>query len=120
MSPVFRRLLLFLLLLCVTVTEAAQVVGTVLVLSLVITPAAAAQRLSARASVVLALSTLFARLAADGGLVVNIVYVPDVRASSFITFIAFAIYAVARLCSALRRRSRRTPSSRPDGDSPHT
>ncbi len=99
--------LLFLYLLCVTVTEAAQVVGTVLVLSLVITPAAAAQRLSARTGVVTALSVLFALIAADGGLVVNIVYVPDFRASSFITFIAFGIYGVARLGVPLLRRSPR-------------
>ncbi len=96
---------LFLYLLCVTVTEAAQVVGTVLVLSLVITPAAAAQRLSARTGVVVALSTLFALIAADGGLVVNIVYFPSVRASAFITFIAFGIYVLARLWAARRWRT---------------
>ena len=95
--------LLFLLMLCVTVTEAAQVVGTVLVLSLVITPAAAAQRLSADPGVVLGLSTVFALIAAVGGLLVNIVYVPDVRASSFITFIAFGIYALARIAAAARQ-----------------
>ena len=38
----------FLVVLALTVTEAAQIVGTLLVLSLTITPAAAAQRLSAR------------------------------------------------------------------------
>lgn len=95
--------LAFLLLLCVTVTEAAQVVGTILVLSLVITPAAAAQRVSSRSAIVVALSVLFALIAADGGLVVNIVYAPHVRASSIITFIAFGIYAIARGLSAVRR-----------------
>src|SRR6185312_9701081 len=64
--------LLFLYLLAVTVTEAAQIVGTLLVLSLTITPAAAAQRLSARPAVVMGLSVLFAFLAADGGLVANL------------------------------------------------
>ena len=96
--------LIFLVVLCVTVTEAAQIVGTVLVLSLVITPAAAAQRLSVRAATVVALSMLFALVAADGGLIVNIVYVPKVRASSFITFIAFGIYALARVAAAIRER----------------
>jgi zinc/manganese transport system permease protein len=100
--------LIFVLLLCVTVTEAAQVVGTILVLSLVITPAAAAQRLSSRAAVVLALSTLFTLVAADGGLLVNIVYVPHAPASSLITFIAFATYALARVYSTLRRTTRAT------------
>jgi zinc/manganese transport system permease protein len=104
---------LFLFLLCITVTEAAQIVGTILVLSLAITPAAAAQRLSARAGVVVTLSVLFALIAADGGLIVNIVYVPDVRASSFITFIAFAIYAAARLAAAVRHRIRRVDDTSP-------
>jgi zinc/manganese transport system permease protein len=88
---------LFLYLLCITVTEAAQVVGTLLVLSLVITPAAAAQRLSARAGVVMALSVGFALLAADGGLAAGVVFAPSFRSSSFITFVAFATYAIARL-----------------------
>jgi zinc/manganese transport system permease protein len=97
--------LLFLFLLCVTVTEAAQVVGTLLVLSLVITPAAAAQRLSVRAGLVTILSMLIALVAADGGLLINIVAVPRFKASSFIAFIAFAIYAVARVVAAARRRT---------------
>jgi zinc/manganese transport system permease protein len=97
--------LVFLLLLCVTVTEAAQVVGTILVLSLVITPAAAAQRVSSRTAVVLGLSIGFALVAADGGLVINIVYAPHVRASSIIAFIAFGLYAVARGLAAVRARA---------------
>jgi zinc/manganese transport system permease protein len=88
---------LFLYLLCLTVTEAAQIVGTVLVLSLAITPAAAAQRLSSRAGVVVLLSIGFSVLAADGGLLLNLLYLPGVRASSLITFIAFAVYASARV-----------------------
>jgi zinc/manganese transport system permease protein len=45
--------LLFVYVLAITVTEAAQIVGTLLVLSLAITPAAAASRLSARTPVVI-------------------------------------------------------------------
>lgn len=97
---------LFLFLLCITVTEAAQIVGTILVLSLTITPAAAAHRLSSRAGVIAALSTLFALIAADGGLLINIVFVPAVRASSFITFIAFGIYLLSRVAAiGLQRRA---------------
>jgi zinc/manganese transport system permease protein len=48
--PVGRLGLLFLVVLALTVTGAAQVVGTLLVLSLAMTPAAAAQRLSANPS----------------------------------------------------------------------
>jgi zinc/manganese transport system permease protein len=94
---------LFLYLLCLTVTEAAQIVGTVLVLSLAITPAAAAQRLSSRAGVVVLLSIGFSVLAADGGLLLNLLYLPDVRASSLITFIAVAIYAAARAAGPVLR-----------------
>jgi zinc/manganese transport system permease protein len=97
--------LLFLYLLAVTVTEAAQIVGTLLVLSLTITPAAAAQRLSARPAVVTALSVVFAFVAADGGLVANLDH-PSVKASVFVTFISFGLYVVSRVVAVpLRRRA---------------
>ncbi|HVS69070.1 MAG TPA: metal ABC transporter permease [Mycobacteriales bacterium] len=98
--------LLFLYLLAVTVTEAAQIVGTLLVLSLTITPAAAAQRLSARPSIVMGLSVLFAFLAADGGLVANLEH-PSVKASVFVTFISFGLYLAARAAAYFLRRPRR-------------
>ncbi|HVV74902.1 MAG TPA: metal ABC transporter permease [Mycobacteriales bacterium] len=97
--------LLFLYLLAVTVTEAAQIVGTLLVLSLTITPAAAAQRLSARPGIVMGMSVLFAFLAADGGLVANLQH-PTVKASVFVTFISFGLYLVARAAGYLLRRPR--------------
>jgi zinc/manganese transport system permease protein len=100
--------LLFLYLLAVTVTEAAQIVGTLLVLSLTITPAAAAQRLSARPAVVMSLSVIFAMLAADGGLVANLQH-PTVKASVFVTFISFGLYVLARIASLLMRHSRVHP-----------
>src|SRR5438477_10409839 len=62
----------FLVVLAFTVTEAAQVVGTLLVLSLAITPAAAAQRLSPSPVVVTGLSMLFALVAADGGILASL------------------------------------------------
>ena len=63
--------IVFLFVLAVTVTEAAQIVGTLLVLSLAITPAAAAQRLSASPFVVTVLSVVMAVVAADGGLLLS-------------------------------------------------
>jgi zinc/manganese transport system permease protein len=92
--PVARLGLLFLIVPALTVTGAAQVVGTLLVLSLAITPAAAAQRLSANPLVVTALSVLFAVAAADGGLLASF---GATKASVFITSISFAIYLVAWL-----------------------
>ena len=62
--PIRRLGLMFLVVLALTVTGAAQVVGTLLVLSLAITPAAAAQRLSARPLVVAMLSVVVVAVAA--------------------------------------------------------
>ena len=82
--------------LALTVTEAAQIVGTLLVLSLAITPAAAANRLSARTPTVIAISIGFALIAADGGLVLSLVH-SDIKASVFISTISFALYLMARI-----------------------
>lgn len=96
--------LLFVYLLALTVTEAAQIVGTLLVLSLAITPAAAAIRLTARTPGLIALSIGFALIAADGGLLLGLLR-PNVKASVFISCISFAIYAVVRLANPLVRQS---------------
>ncbi len=87
--------LLFLFVLALTVTEAAQIVGTLLVLSLAITPAAAAQQLSARPAVVASLSVVFAVIACDGGLLASL-QSNTVKASVFVTAFSFAIYVLAR------------------------
>lgn len=109
--PVRRLGLLFLLLLAMTVTGAAQVVGTLLVLSLAITPAAAAQRLSASPLVVAGLSILFAVVAADGGLLISFEST-NVTPSVFITSLSFAIYLLARLVGPLLRGRRRHQGDR--------
>ncbi|HJQ42837.1 MAG TPA: metal ABC transporter permease, partial [Jatrophihabitantaceae bacterium] len=98
--------LAFLFVLALTVTEAAQIVGTLLVLSLAITPAAAAHRLSARPALVLGLSVLFALAASVGGLLVSLES-PNVKASVFVTTFSFAIYVLARIVGARRRVWRR-------------
>ena len=118
--PVGRLSLLFMVVLALSVTGAAQVVGTLLVLSLAITPAAAAQRLSASPLVVAALSILFAVAAADGGLLAS--FQSNVKASVFITSVSFAIYVAARLAGPLvrdRRRRARPPVSRTNGGACH-
>jgi zinc/manganese transport system permease protein len=97
--------LLFLVLLAVTVTEAAQIVGTLLVLSLTITPAAAAQQLAAKPAMVTTLSVIFALLAADGGIITNLIH-PDIKASVFVTFISFGIYLLARAVAVVRTPAR--------------
>ncbi len=111
--PVRALGLLFLVLLALTVTEAAQIVGTTLVLRLVITPAAAAHRLSASPAVVGALSVLIALVSADGGIFTSLAV--DVTPSVPITTISFALYLLARVVGARVRSTRRgTPAVVPD------
>lgn len=103
--------IIFLFMLAITVTEAAQVVGTLLVLSLAITPAAAAQRLSVRPLVVTLWSVGFALLASDGGIVASLVS-NTVKPSVFVTSISFLIYVLVRFVFA---RKGHTAGSRVSG-----
>ena len=94
--PVGRLGLLFLIVLALTVTGAAQVVGTLLVLSLAITqpPPPSACRPARSSSPRCPSSSAVA--AADGGLLASFGAV-NIKASVFITSISFAIYLAARL-----------------------
>jgi zinc/manganese transport system permease protein len=105
--------LLFLVVLALTVTGAAQVVGTLLVLSLATAPAGAAQRLSASPLTVAGLWILFAVPAAGGGLLAS--FQSNAKASVFITSFSFAMYIAARLTGPLLldRRRRAPHHSRP-------
>ena len=105
--------IVFLFVLAITVTEAAQIVGTLLVLSLAITPAAAAQRLSANPFAVTLLSVAMAVLAADGGLLLSFQF-PTVKPSVLIVAISFAFYVVARLVGPAIASRRRDRSAAPD------
>lgn len=86
----------FLFILALTVTAAAQIVGTLLVLSLAITPAAAASRLATRPSVITALAVLFALVSSLGGIVASLAS-GTIKPSVFVTSISFGIYLWARL-----------------------
>lgn len=86
----------FLYILALTVTAAAQVVGTLLVLSLAITPAASAFRLASRPRTVAMLSVLFALLASAGGIVVSLAS-NTLKPSVCVTSISFGLYIFARL-----------------------
>jgi zinc/manganese transport system permease protein len=96
----------FLLVLAFTVTAAAQVVGTLLVLSLAITPAATAQRWSPNPLIVTGLSVTFALAAADGGILASLAST-TVKPSVFVTSISFGIYLVSRVLGPrVSRRAR--------------
>jgi zinc/manganese transport system permease protein len=109
--------LVFLFVLAITVTEAAQLVGTLLVLSLAITPAAAAQRLSASPFVVTLLSVGIAVISAEGGLLLSFQF-PTVKPSVFIVALSFAFYVAARLAgpSLLSRRRAQPTGGAADAD----
>jgi len=100
--------IVFLVLLAVTVSEAAQIVGTLLVLSLAITPAAAAQRLVVSSLQMTAVSVALAVLATDGGILLSLSGT-TVPPTVFVTGISFASYVLARLIGPrllARRRAR--------------
>jgi len=89
------------LLLALTTAEAIQVVGVLLVLTLVITPAAAAQRFTARPLLALALSVAIALVSTEGGILLSLE--KSWPTSFFISAISFAFYVVARVVDARRR-----------------
>jgi zinc/manganese transport system permease protein len=95
------------LLLALTTAEAIQVVGVLLVLTLVITPAAAAQRLTANPATAILLSIVIALVATEGGILLSLAQ--PWPTSTFISAISFAAYLGARLyASAGVRRPART------------
>src|SRR6185437_14379031 len=83
------------LLLALTTAEAIQVVGVLLVLTLVITPAAAAQRLTANPATAILLSMVIALVATEGGILLSLAQ--PWPTSTFISTISFAAYLAARL-----------------------
>ena len=91
------------LLLALTTAEAIQVVGVLLVLTLVITPAAAAQRLTVAPARALLLGVAIALVATEGGILLSLA--KSWPTSFFISSISFAVYVVARLVSGRRTRT---------------
>jgi zinc/manganese transport system permease protein len=85
------------LLLALTTAEAIQVVGVLLVLTLVITPAAAAQRLTVRPALTFLLSIGIALVSTEGGILLSLAKAWPT--SFFISAISFAFYAAARIAT---------------------
>jgi zinc/manganese transport system permease protein len=92
------------LLLALTTAEAIQVVGVLLVLTLVITPAAAAQRLTVRPGVAILLSVAIALVATEGGILLSLE--KSWPTSFFISAMSFAAYVGARIYGAAATRGR--------------
>jgi len=94
----------FMVLLGLTVAVSVQIIGSLLVLALLVTPAAAALRVSSSPVLVPVLSMAFGLVSALGGVLLALG--GSLPISPYITTISFTIYLVCRLL-ALRKRSAR-------------
>jgi zinc/manganese transport system permease protein len=102
----------FVVLLALTITMAVQVVGTLLLFALVVTPAATALRLTARPGRVAAIAVGVALLSVWAGLVLSAVI--DLPPSFFIVTVAVLLWLGARAFSGSGRIAVRLPQ--PSGD----
>ena len=100
--PVRTLSLAFMFLLGIAVALSIQVVGALLVLALLITPAAAALQVTAAPRVVVLLSVAFAMFSTVGGIMLALG--GSIPISPYVTTLSFAIYVLCRLGGAWRRR----------------
>lgn len=93
----------FLVLLGLITAVSVQIIGALLVLALLVTPAAAALRVSSTPAVVAGLAALFGLVSATGGILLAIA--GSLPVSPFITTLSFLIYLVCRIVGTARSRS---------------
>lgn len=93
----------FVIVLGIAVAAAVQIVGALLVLALLVTPAAAALRLSSSSLWVPILSVLFALVSMIGGILLALG--GSLPISPFVTTISFAIYLVARIVAFSKKKA---------------
>jgi zinc/manganese transport system permease protein len=105
--PVAPLSAMFMVLLGLTVAMSVQIVGALLVLSVVCTPAAAAMRVTAAPRLVTLLSVLFATGSVVGGILLALG--GSIPISPYVTTISFLIYVVCRIVGARRQRRGWTP-----------
>jgi zinc/manganese transport system permease protein len=92
--------IVFMLLLALAVAASVQVVGALLVMTLLVTPAAAALRLTSSPLWVPLLSMIFAVVSVVGGILLALG--GGLPISPYVTTLSFAIYLVARVIEKLR------------------
>lgn len=92
----------FMILLGLATAVSVQIVGSLLVLSILVTPAAAALRVSASPVLVPLLSTAFAVVSMVGGIMLALG--GSVPISPYVTTLSFVIYLVCRAIGAIRDR----------------
>ncbi|WP_040773315.1 metal ABC transporter permease [Nocardia pneumoniae] len=100
--PVRALSIVFAVLLGITAAFGVQIVGALLVLALLITPAAAAAQLTANPVRATVLAVVFAEIAAVGGILLSLA--PGVPVSTFVTTISFLIYLGCRILGTRHRR----------------
>jgi zinc/manganese transport system permease protein len=100
--PVRTLSLAFMFLLGIAVALSIQVVGSLLVLALLITPAAAALQVTATPRVVVLLSVAFAMVSTVGGIMLALG--GSIPISPYVTTLSFVIYLLCRVAGAWRRR----------------
>ncbi|WP_280420657.1 metal ABC transporter permease [Nocardia carnea] len=103
--PVRALSILFAVMLGITAAFGVQIVGALLVLALLITPAAAAAQLTADPVRATVLAVIFAEVSAVGGILLSLA--PGAPVSTFVTTISFLIYLICRVVGARRNSSRR-------------
>ncbi|MGW4367514.1 metal ABC transporter permease [Nocardia takedensis] len=101
--PVRALALVFAVMLGITAAFGVQIVGALLVLALLITPAAAAAQLTANPVRATVLAVVFAEIAAVGGILLSLA--PGVPVSTFVTTLSFSIYLICRVARRVRTRA---------------
>jgi zinc/manganese transport system permease protein len=96
--------LTFMVLLGLTVAVSVQIIGALLVMALLVTPAAAALRVSSSPILVPILSMTFGFVAAVGGILLALG--GSLPISPYVTTISFAIYVVCRILGSYQGRRR--------------
>ncbi len=92
----------FAVLMGLATSQSVQIVGALLVMSLLIVPGAAAVQVTSNPITAVILSLIFAEVAAVGGLLLSLA--PGLPVSVFVTTISFVIYLVCRLIGWWRGR----------------
>lgn len=103
--PVDALGLIFMVLLALATAVSIQIVGALLVLSLLVTPAAAAMRITANPLLAPLLSVVFAVTSVVGGILLALG--GGLPISPYVTTISFAIYLVCRIVGRSSARPRR-------------
>lgn len=100
--PMRTLSLVFMVVLGIAVALSVQVVGSLLVLALLITPSAAALQVTASPLKALILSVIFAELAIVGGILLALA--GSLPISPYVTSVSFVIYIICRIIGGIRRR----------------